>query len=487
MSERYKRLFLLDTDLYTEGSPVIILAGALLMDNMSGRILAQCKFMNVTDKKIKAISVIVNGQDSGKRPLGESVVYDYLDLSASYGEKFGQENGIPLPIESTRSFDVKVKEVIFDDNSIWTAADQAIWEPIPRQKPISITDPDLLEQYKSDINPKAKYDLLYYKDLWQCNCGTINKDEAKRCHGCGIELASMEFYDSVQLTEKVKEHLEKEEREKAIAEEKARRQAEEQQEKKEKIKKNVVKAFCVAAAVFAAAIAAAMVIIPRVQEEAVSESTTEEALNSEIELIQNANIGETVVYGHYEQDRNYTNGKEPIEWIVLDKNNEGTLLISKYVLDTQPYNRKSTSVTWENSSLRTYLNTTFFDEAFSDLEATDILTTSVKADANPKYSVNAGIDTQDKVFLLSIEEAEKYFSSDEDRKCVPTAYAIVHGAYTSEDETVDGEETCWWWLRSTGESDISAAGIRRKGEIQYEGNVVESSDNGVRPAIWIKK
>ncbi len=54
MAERYTRVYSLDKDLYAEGSPVLIKAGALLLDNKNNCILAQLKFQNIGAKKDKS-------------------------------------------------------------------------------------------------------------------------------------------------------------------------------------------------------------------------------------------------------------------------------------------------------------------------------------------------------------------------------------------------------------------------------------------------
>lgn len=57
MSERYSKLFTLPPNLYSEGAPVVIAAGALLKDNETGKVLAQLKIQNISDKPIKAVTV----------------------------------------------------------------------------------------------------------------------------------------------------------------------------------------------------------------------------------------------------------------------------------------------------------------------------------------------------------------------------------------------------------------------------------------------
>lgn len=197
-----------------------------------------------------------------------------------------------------------------------------------------------------------------------------------------------------------------------------------------------------------------------------------------------AKAGDKVLYGSYEQDNDTSNGKEDIEWLVLTKEENKLLLISDKGLDSQQYNKSYNDVTWETCSLRKWMNNTFFNEAFSTDEQTKIQSTNVSADANPYYGVDPGKATKDKVFLLSINEANKYFASDEERMCVSTAYAIANGAYTSNKYSKDGIATCGWWLRSPGLDQDVAAIIRGDGGILSGGTYVHGN-RCVRPAIWI--
>ena len=196
-------------------------------------------------------------------------------------------------------------------------------------------------------------------------------------------------------------------------------------------------------------------------------------------LIKNIKVGDTYKFGSYEQDNKTSNGKEEIEWIVLDKDGMSLLLISKYALDCQRYNTSKTSVTWETCSLRKWLNGTFLDTAFSSEEQNSIISSTVSADNNPSYSTSPGNNTTDKVFLLSITEAEKYFSSDSARQCQGTAYCYAKGAYKASNGN------CWWWLRSPGFGSGLAAIVHRDGSVRDVGNSVDYDYDAVRPALWI--
>ena len=192
-------------------------------------------------------------------------------------------------------------------------------------------------------------------------------------------------------------------------------------------------------------------------------------------------VGSVVTFGSYEQDNDTSNGKEPIEWIVLDVQDGKSLLISKYALDCQAYNTRNETVTWVTCSLRTWLNGTFLKDAFNTEEQARIPTVAVTADANPDYTTGQGRETQDRIFLLSIQEAEKYFDSDGARQCKPTANTIAHGCPANS--TYDG--ACWWWLRSLGRYSNYAAGVNDDGSIHSNGRDVYRTLRGVRPALWI--
>ena len=192
---------------------------------------------------------------------------------------------------------------------------------------------------------------------------------------------------------------------------------------------------------------------------------------------QSARVGDIIVYGTYEQDNNASNGKEDIEWVVLDRKYGKALVISKYALDCKPYNTEWKDITWEDCTLRKWLNSDFLNAAFTAEEQKLIPTVTVSADKNPEYSTNPGNATQDQVFLLSIPEVNKYFSSDAAMICKPTPYAVTNNAYKSD------SGSCWWWLRSPGFNPCFAAVVS---SISYAwGSGVDDGDLAVRPALWI--
>ena len=203
-------------------------------------------------------------------------------------------------------------------------------------------------------------------------------------------------------------------------------------------------------------------------------------------------VGNYVTFGTYPQTK-AGNDATPIEWLVLARDGDKALLISRYGLDAQPYNKDNTIVTWETCTLRTWLNSTFYNKAFSSAEQAAILTTNVDNSENQCYSgwnASGGNNTQDKVFLLSYAEANKYFdvthdnSSNTKSRVAPTAYAIAQGAWKdSSYETADGIDAGWWWLRSPGYSRRNAADVSHDGSLHFAR--VNYASGSVRPALWV--
>lgn len=198
--------------------------------------------------------------------------------------------------------------------------------------------------------------------------------------------------------------------------------------------------------------------------------------------IKRAKVGDVILFGTYEQDKNPSNGKENIEWRVLAKEDNKIFVVSDSCLTCEQYNASRLDVTWEDCSLREWLNNDFAQRAFQPEELAKIATTE-----NASYNGSREIVIQDKVFLLSIAEVDEYFTSKESRKCIPTELATALGADIGEGSfryTLNGKYTCSWWLRSTDKANDLAPAVIRDGELRRSGIMVDIS-SGVRPAMWI--
>lgn len=188
-------------------------------------------------------------------------------------------------------------------------------------------------------------------------------------------------------------------------------------------------------------------------------------------------VGETIEFGNYPQDKDGT--EKPIEWIVMKKEGNQVLLLSKYVLDAKSYNKEWEDVTWETSDIRKWLNNEFYTTAFNKAEKAKIQTSLIKNEDNSEDGINGGNDTEDKVFLLSEKEADTLFSNDDEIIAKATEYAEESGVYVNEEKAAD------WWLRSPGDYSDYAAEVLSNGWVFRDGYFVNRSTEGVRPALHL--
>ena len=207
---------------------------------------------------------------------------------------------------------------------------------------------------------------------------------------------------------------------------------------------------------------------------------TEDPAAGDSEEPEDEDAEDIIVFGSYEQDNNISDGTESISWRILKKENDKALIISCDALDCQPYNQEYTDITWENCSLRAWLNDSFLHSAFTDDEISRIQTVTVTADPNPDYDTDPGNDTKDKVFVLSLKEYGELFDSADDRICKPTDYTIAMGAYVNGDLNI-----CCPWARTPGYDASYAANLYSDGDFYTSGDNVDSSIIAVRPAMWI--
>ena len=192
---------------------------------------------------------------------------------------------------------------------------------------------------------------------------------------------------------------------------------------------------------------------------------------------------------------------DPIKWRVLENADGQLFLLSDQNLDVFQYHTDWESVTWENSTMRSWLNgyvasentggdsstdytsDNFIGAAFSEKEQESIAETTVVNDDNPDYSTEGGNNTTDKIFLLSIAEARSssYFADNSSRISTNTAYVVGGGKIGSSRMAKDGR----WWLRSPGDFGGSAAGVGVNGGVDSIGGIVNIESSAARPAFLL--
>ena len=183
--------------------------------------------------------------------------------------------------------------------------------------------------------------------------------------------------------------------------------------------------------------------------------------------------GDCFTLGSYYQEN--SNKKTPLEWLVLKIEGKRALLLSRYALEKRTYHGRFEETSWEDCDLRKWLNGEFFSQAFSKKERFRIPQVHLENGDNARYGTDGGCPTEDRVFLLSVSEAERYFRSDSERRCSPTAYARNGGGWDS---------SCYWWLRTPGYNRSDAVCVYQNGAIYSYGHNVNIDDTMVRPALW---
>lgn len=181
----------------------------------------------------------------------------------------------------------------------------------------------------------------------------------------------------------------------------------------------------------------------------------------------------TLPFGNYYQSDDEE--KESIEWLVLKTDGKTALILSRYNLDAQYFDSADGSTEWKVSTLRSWLNSTFYSTAFSKQERSAILSKKI---STPGQSGK----TKDKLFLLSAEDVwnEDYgFYDDSKRQCENTEYAEMQGAYTNNMGSGD------WWLRSSYSDEECLDYIKTNGEVTWHSSYSDLMKMGVRPAMYI--
>lgn len=212
-------------------------------------------------------------------------------------------------------------------------------------------------------------------------------------------------------------------------------------------------------------------------------------------------------YYQWENETEYHYFKyQPVKWRVLFVNGMEVFLLADRVLDNKQYHTKYEPVTWEGSTIRSWLDgygvsfniqnkdysrKNFIDISFGISGQQLIKETFVENKNNFNYGTDGGNDTQDKIFLLSESEiytdAAKLYgfvsgNDKEDEACgvASSVYAKAMGTCVCADVLDINIENCWWWLRTPGKYNTNAVKVCPHGGISYD---VHMCHYGVRPAL----
>lgn len=227
-----------------------------------------------------------------------------------------------------------------------------------------------------------------------------------------------------------------------------------------------------------------------------SDSTADEEVVTHDMLKMNPRIENGVTtwtcmwFGNYPQSSDGNGGfkTEPIKWRVLSVEGNDAFLLAEKNLDVEPYNEENTDVTWENCTLRNWLNDDFYNSAFNSKEKQTIILTDVINDDNFDCGTEGGNHTEDNIFLLSLGEVtnEDYgfpnsFLDSEKDKTRRSTYTDYVEQQAERKDTLE-----WWRLRSPGYYQNCSADVSHSGAVMYGSGVsVDYAWYAVRPALHI--
>ena len=179
--------------------------------------------------------------------------------------------------------------------------------------------------------------------------------------------------------------------------------------------------------------------------------------------------GMKIRLGRFEQDGELGRS-EPLEWLIVKTEGNKALVVSKDVIYGLPFsNGKTASATtnWADSNVRAWLSGLFIENAFNSEELSVI-----------QNSSGNGLSADDKIFLLSVSEAE--LLSPEQLKANATPFSALCGLNLNSNQ-----KTASWWLRNIAGISSSAYVWSEGKEIVRDG-IAQSDNMGIRPAMWIE-
>ena len=268
MAGRFQELFRLAPNQYYKGSPVVIEAGAIQKDTVDGRILAQIKIRNLSEKTVNACKVSIRAFEPNGVEITGIPAYSYLDLSAVSGSDFGSKVPVYLPDNKTRKICVAVIEVVFTDGSLWKG-DSKDWEPLPVQTTVTnqLADPELSHQYTIETGYDCSFVPMIQDGLFFCTCGTINLGETSSCRKCGRTYSSLQGkIDPSYLKLRLEERQERERKEKEQEEQRLTELKTQKEKRNKRIFKTIAVTLSVIVIIAVIAVVGKQIIIPAAQD-----------------------------------------------------------------------------------------------------------------------------------------------------------------------------------------------------------------------------
>lgn len=184
MASNYKELYKINERCWFKDCPVLLEKAGLFLNISTNKVIALCRYRNITLKRIKAVYLSLTCFGVDGAILNDDLNHVYLDLSIPGNGIFGEKTPISIPVKTTRKIEIAVTKVIFADNSYWENNDTIILQPILPANPSSSLG-KLQEVYEW----KTGFTHLPLKenDYWICGCDSFNPATNHKCSNCDAE------------------------------------------------------------------------------------------------------------------------------------------------------------------------------------------------------------------------------------------------------------------------------------------------------------
>ncbi len=224
------------TNIYKEGSPVVISSGTLNVDE--DKAYAVLVFNSISSLPINDILIDLHVFDRANIEIEVIRDYVYITDSLKRGESFGGDFEIPISSSSSKTISVAIRKVSFEDESVWTGSNSILFENIPDIVSLDkvFEDKELIEQFQRDFKKsmakiegvKAEVVPFEYKDLWICSCKGVNHKDEEECYICNASFMPQKEYlqDKEQIISNLEEYKKDLEEKARIAKEEAIKKAE---------------------------------------------------------------------------------------------------------------------------------------------------------------------------------------------------------------------------------------------------------------------
>jgi TolA-binding protein len=417
MADRYNKIFSLKPNLFKVGSPVVIKAGALLLDNNTNKLLLQIKIENIDNKTIVAVFIDVKCVNVAGENVNGVENFQYLDLNVGRNTCFGEKTPIVLPESTTRSVVISIKKVVFADGTIWTNDNKEVFEPLPLLVAINSIGGERVGQLHREAknaNISTTFANLPLEieqfAIWVCSCGAFNKNNETSCFNCKVDKNWLFEYTSPKVLQPLLDTYNQEQaqlKEEEIAErakiqEKLHIEKEEQRKiatvRNAKIKKWSIISASGVALIISSVLLFSNIIIPTIQLnqrynnaiDLLEENKYEEAIRAFMDLGEHKDSPEMVLESQYRYAVSLVGEGDYVHAISIFRNLDGYKSDSKSMLNAQDvlYNY-ATNLMDDNKVVEAYREFVFLNSFLDSADRANEIRNDIR-ESLPKNSISAG-------------------------------------------------------------------------------------------------